>query len=183
MLARARARAADVAFAGGELTALPFPAADVDLVVSGLALTHVDDPAPVYAEFARVLNRGGDPVVSDVHEGLPRLGRQGHRTGRATAAGIHHSSPHGRSSDRGAGRRFHRAQLPGDASADHTERAVAGAHSGDRGLAPLAVDPARFRSGGDPRRLEHPGDRGLALPAYALSGHPDDFRALLRSGL
>jgi len=59
MLARARARAAaDVAFAGGELTALPFPTAAVDLVVSGLALTHVDDLAPVYAEFARVLNRG-----------------------------------------------------------------------------------------------------------------------------
>ena len=74
MLERARERAADVTFAGGELTALPFPAADADLVVTGLALTHIADLAPVYAEFARVLKPGGDLVVSDVHEGLVFLG-------------------------------------------------------------------------------------------------------------
>ena len=74
MLERARARAADVAFAVGELTALPLPAGEADLVVTGLALTHVDDLAPVYAEFARVLGPGGDLVVSDVHQGLVFLG-------------------------------------------------------------------------------------------------------------
>jgi len=35
MLERARERAVDLTFAGGELTALPFPAADADLVVTG----------------------------------------------------------------------------------------------------------------------------------------------------
>ena len=74
MLERARERAADVTFAGGELTALPFPAVEADLVVTGLALTHIADLAPVYAEFARVLKPGGDLVVSDVHEGLVFLG-------------------------------------------------------------------------------------------------------------
>jgi hypothetical protein len=43
-------------------------------VVTGLALTHVVDLAPVDAEFARVLRSGGDLVVSDVHEGLVFLG-------------------------------------------------------------------------------------------------------------
>lgn len=74
MLERARASAADVAFAVGELTALPLPAAKADLVVTGLALTHVVDLTPVYAEFARVLGPGGDLVVSDVHEDLVFLG-------------------------------------------------------------------------------------------------------------
>jgi ubiquinone/menaquinone biosynthesis C-methylase UbiE len=74
MLERARERTDDIAFAAGELTALPFPAADADLVVTGLALTHVVDLAPVYTEFARVLRSGGDLVVSDVHEGLVFLG-------------------------------------------------------------------------------------------------------------
>jgi SAM-dependent methyltransferase len=74
MLERARARAADVAFTVGELTDLPFPAADVDLIVTGLALTHVRDLTPVYAEFARVLGPGGDLVVSDVHPDLVLLG-------------------------------------------------------------------------------------------------------------
>ena len=77
MLDRARAHAgagAGVDFAQGELSALPSPAAEADLVVTGLALTHVNDLVPVYAEFARVLRPGGDLVVSDVHEGLVFLG-------------------------------------------------------------------------------------------------------------
>jgi SAM-dependent methyltransferase len=74
MLERGRARATDVAFIAGELTALPFAAGDAGLVVTGLALTHVADLAPVYAEFARVLGAGGDLVVSDVHEDLVFLG-------------------------------------------------------------------------------------------------------------
>ncbi|WP_424184302.1 class I SAM-dependent methyltransferase [Actinokineospora sp. G85] len=51
----------------GELTALPVGDAEVDLVVCGLALSHVPDLGPVVAEFARVLRPGGYLVTSDVH--------------------------------------------------------------------------------------------------------------------
>ena len=81
MLQRARERTDEVAFVSGELTALPLPTADADLVVTGLALTHVADLATVYAEFARVLRPGGDLVVSDVHEGLVLLGSVVNATG------------------------------------------------------------------------------------------------------
>jgi SAM-dependent methyltransferase len=85
MLERARARAAgsdgveldradDLEFVVGDLTDLPVPDAEADLVVTGLALTHVRDLAAVYAEFARVLRPGGDLVVVDVHEDLVFLG-------------------------------------------------------------------------------------------------------------
>ena len=67
-------RAHDVDFVVGELTDLPVPDAEADLVVTGLALTHVRDLARAYAEFARVLRPGGDLVVADVHEDLVFLG-------------------------------------------------------------------------------------------------------------
>ena len=43
----------------GDLHQLPLPDSCVDLVVSGLALSHVPTLAPVMAEFARVLRPGG----------------------------------------------------------------------------------------------------------------------------
>ncbi|WP_026403872.1 class I SAM-dependent methyltransferase [Actinomadura rifamycini] len=67
MLARARARVPEARFVRGDLHRLPVRDASVDLVVTGLALMHVPDIAPVLAEFARVLRPGGDLVVSDVH--------------------------------------------------------------------------------------------------------------------
>jgi SAM-dependent methyltransferase len=36
-------------------------------VVCSLALTHVPDLAPVFAEFARVVRPGGTVIVSDIH--------------------------------------------------------------------------------------------------------------------
>ena len=45
----------------------PIDDASVDLVVCGLALSHVEDLAPVYAEFARVLRPGGRVVTTDMH--------------------------------------------------------------------------------------------------------------------
>lgn len=60
-VAHARTRVADprVVFHVGDARALPLPAAAVDVVVSGLALNFVPDPARAVAEFARVLSPGG----------------------------------------------------------------------------------------------------------------------------
>lgn len=81
MLERARAAAPGVTFQTGELTSLPFPDNDADLLVTGFALTHVAELSPVYAEFARVLRPGSSLVVSDVHEDLVFLGSVAKATG------------------------------------------------------------------------------------------------------
>ncbi|WP_433271594.1 class I SAM-dependent methyltransferase [Actinosynnema sp. CS-041913] len=67
MLARARERLPQGEFLLGDLSRLPVGDAEVDLVVCGLALTHVPALDPVMAEFARVLRPGGHLVISDVH--------------------------------------------------------------------------------------------------------------------
>ena len=67
MLDQAREKLPDADLRQGRLEALPVEDASVDLVVSGLALTHVDDIAPVYAEFARVLRPGGHVITTDMH--------------------------------------------------------------------------------------------------------------------
>jgi SAM-dependent methyltransferase len=57
----ARARLSDerVTFRAGDARALPLEEASRDVVVSGLALNFVPDPAAAVAEFARVLRPGG----------------------------------------------------------------------------------------------------------------------------
>jgi SAM-dependent methyltransferase len=67
MLAHADAAVPSAEFRVGELARLPVDDATADLVVCALALTHVPDLAPVFAEFARVLRPGGQLVVSDLH--------------------------------------------------------------------------------------------------------------------
>ena len=70
MLAVARGNLPDTDFRLGDLHALPVDDASTDLVVSGLALAHVPDLGPVFAELARVLRPGGSVVVSDAHPEL-----------------------------------------------------------------------------------------------------------------
>jgi ubiquinone/menaquinone biosynthesis C-methylase UbiE len=67
MLERARVKLPDATFHSGRLEALPVDAASVDLVVCGLALSHVEHLAPVYAEFGRVLRPGGRMITTDMH--------------------------------------------------------------------------------------------------------------------
>lgn len=67
MLARARTRVPEGTFLLGDLTALPIPDAQVDLVVCALALTHSPDLTPVMAEFSRVLRPDGHLLISDMH--------------------------------------------------------------------------------------------------------------------
>lgn len=61
-------------FHAGRLEALPLDDESVDLVTCGLALTHVDDLDPVFAEFARVLRPGGRVVTADLHPITSALG-------------------------------------------------------------------------------------------------------------
>ncbi len=65
MLAKARVKIPAGEFHEAELHALPVPDGHVDVVVCALALTHVADLAPVFAEFVRVLRPGGHLVISD----------------------------------------------------------------------------------------------------------------------
>jgi SAM-dependent methyltransferase len=70
MLALARRRVPQGEFHLGELDRLPLRDDSVDVIVCALALDHVPRLEPVLAEFARVLRRGGDLVISDVHHEL-----------------------------------------------------------------------------------------------------------------
>lgn len=59
----APAIAARLAFERGTATRLPVPDSSLDLVWCREAMVHVDHPDDAYAEFARVLRRGGHVVA------------------------------------------------------------------------------------------------------------------------
>ena len=59
MLEVARRNVPGVGFTLGDVHALPVADASVDLVTYGLALCHVEEMEPVFAELARVLRPGG----------------------------------------------------------------------------------------------------------------------------
>ena len=76
MLAKARAKLPEASFMPGDLAALPLPDASVDAAICALALVHLPDLRPAFAELARVVRPGGRIVVSDVHPFLVALGWQ-----------------------------------------------------------------------------------------------------------
>ena len=88
MLERARARVPSGRFLLGDLHRLPLPDGSVDLVVSGLALSHVPALAPVMAEFARVLRPGGHLVISDAHHEIVFRGSVPHALGPDDEPGL-----------------------------------------------------------------------------------------------
>jgi ubiquinone/menaquinone biosynthesis C-methylase UbiE len=94
MLAVAAAKVAGAAFHRAELTSIPLPDRSVDLIVCALALCHVPDLVPVFAEFARVLRPGGHLVISDPHVLLsylrPTLPRTPGPDGRPTTFTEYH---------------------------------------------------------------------------------------------
>jgi SAM-dependent methyltransferase len=65
MLGVARSKLPDAEWHQADLHELPLPDNHVDLILCALALAHVTDLTPVFAEFARVLRPGGYLVVSD----------------------------------------------------------------------------------------------------------------------
>lgn len=65
MLSRARSAVPGARFELGDLTALPLPDGSVDHVVCSLALTHLRDLTPFFAEAARVMRPGGHLLVLD----------------------------------------------------------------------------------------------------------------------
>lgn len=71
MLAFARAKVADGEFHQGDLHQLPVPDRHVGVLVCALALEHVADLQPVFAEFARVLRPGGHLIISDTNHDWP----------------------------------------------------------------------------------------------------------------
>lgn len=60
-------------FIVGDATALPFPDATFDLVVSTLSMHHWAEPAQGLAEVGRVLRPGGRALVWDVRPNLTRF--------------------------------------------------------------------------------------------------------------
>ena len=67
MLDVAQEAVPDADFRRGSFERLPVDDRSVDLIVSGLAVCHADDLTAVFAEFARVLRRGGHVVMSNPH--------------------------------------------------------------------------------------------------------------------
>jgi ubiquinone/menaquinone biosynthesis C-methylase UbiE len=65
MLSRARQAVGDACFIAGELTDLPLSDGAVDHVVCSLALSHVSDLRPFFAEAARVMRPGGHLLLLD----------------------------------------------------------------------------------------------------------------------
>jgi ubiquinone/menaquinone biosynthesis C-methylase UbiE len=93
MLALARARVPGATFRHGDLRQLPVSDGSADLVVSGLALTHVPELGVAFGELARVLRPGGTAIVSDVHPELVYRGsavKGEDAEGRPIVAASHH---------------------------------------------------------------------------------------------
>ena len=67
MIERARANAPGVEFKAASLEDIPFPEQMFDLVMCGLALTHLPEISRAIAEIARVLKVGGTAVIADHH--------------------------------------------------------------------------------------------------------------------
>lgn len=94
--ARAKPGADAVRFLAHDLhTALPFPGAAFDRVVSGLVLEHLRELDGFFAEARRVLKPGGRAVVSAMHPAMFLRGAMARFTDPATGAKVQPGSvPH-----------------------------------------------------------------------------------------
>jgi SAM-dependent methyltransferase len=69
-----------------DLRSLPLPDDSVDAAICTLALTHLPDLGPAFAELARVVRQGGTIITSDIHVLSLYLGRVAHADGRRMPA-------------------------------------------------------------------------------------------------
>lgn len=76
MLERGRAKQIRAGFLRADMRAIPLRTESVDLVVCGLALTHVPHLGSPLAEIARVVRPGGRVVLSDAHPFAVATGAQ-----------------------------------------------------------------------------------------------------------
>ena len=67
MIEKARANTPGVEFRSGSLEALPFSGQTFDLVMCGLALTHLPEISKAVSGIGRVLKVGGTAVIADHH--------------------------------------------------------------------------------------------------------------------
>ncbi len=108
MLSHARKAVPDARFMAGDITDLPLADGDVDHVVCSLALAHLSDLRPFFAEAARVMLPGGHLLLLDTRghfTGSPRYplvkespdGRVGHIAGYSHSLGdyLRGALPHG----------------------------------------------------------------------------------------
>jgi SAM-dependent methyltransferase len=69
-----------------DLRTLPLPDDSVDAAICTLALTHLPDLGPAFAELARVVRQGGTIITSDIHVLSLYLGGVAHADGRRMQA-------------------------------------------------------------------------------------------------
>jgi len=67
MLRRCQTRFPQVQLSRADLMHLPLADGVIDVVVCGLALTHIENLGPPVVELARVVRRGGRVLISDIH--------------------------------------------------------------------------------------------------------------------
>lgn len=75
----------------GDIRALPLANRAFDLIWCRLAIGHLRDCRPAYAELARVADRGARLIVTDFH---PRAHRAGHRRTFRTGNDVHEVEHH-----------------------------------------------------------------------------------------
>ncbi len=95
MLERAAVNVPGAEFRRGDLQALPAAAAQFDVVVCGLALSHLADLQAGIAELARVLRPGGHLVISVLHPFQAHLGWHAPFIDAAGERGFIREHPHG----------------------------------------------------------------------------------------
>lgn len=95
MLSRARTNVPQASFLEGDVRSIPAADAEFGVVVCGLAIAHLEDPAAGISELSRVLRPGGQLVISVLHPMLACLGWHAPFAGPDGERGFVREHPHG----------------------------------------------------------------------------------------
>jgi SAM-dependent methyltransferase len=94
MLERARSNVPEASFMHGDLLAVPATGEEFDVVVCGLALSHLEDVDGAVRELARVLRPGGHMFISVLHPFQTHLGWHAPFTNAGGERGFVREHPH-----------------------------------------------------------------------------------------